>query len=576
MSYCLTFKLHFLVPRSNNGKCKFLRHFYTINFNLNGSKIKTQCAPPTSCKSKFIKTRITLGSSLILFYEPYNKLFKPFKRNIYSTIFKMDENKQPSIQNIKGQVVVYSILGCPHCMRAKKSLREMGLPFKDIRLDLYPHIKDEVMKRSGMRTVPQIYFNERLIGGNDNLTQLLHNKEQLEEALNQVVNNLCPADAHVIPDPNSAVSDADPFNFKCEPDEYFLLVNEMKKDNLIRTNWSFLKSQKNSFSGKDFLNWVVEKKGLDESKAIEMGQALLDRRFVKSQNHNPQFSVGQDLFVLIEDDETDALNNGPVSDCLPKTANEVGELLRKMVLNLYSVFLSQDGKAVDYEGIKASEEFQLYKTMTRELIRVDIENSTREEKLAFFINIYNALVIHANIERGPPTNLWGRYKFFNSTRYIISGHAYSLQDIENGVLRANRKGVGQISNPFNKDDPRLKVALTRHEPLIHFALVCGAKSCPPIKTYTAQNIYSELQMSAAAFLDSDEACQVDLKSNTIKLSAIFKWFQVDFGKNKKEVVEFVSCHMGEGQKLDDLKQVMETNNYKVVYLDYDWTLNSKV
>lgn len=50
-----------------------------------------------------------------------------------------------------------------------------------------------------------------------------------------------------------------------------------------------------------------------------MGQALLDRRFVKSQNLNPQFSVGQDLFVLIEDDESDALNNGPVSDCLPNT-----------------------------------------------------------------------------------------------------------------------------------------------------------------------------------------------------------------------------------------------------------------
>lgn len=55
---------------------------------------------------------------------------------------------------------------------------------------------------------------------------------------------------------------SDLFNFKCEPDEYFLLVNEMKKDNLIRTNWNFLKSQKNSFSGKDFLKWVVEKKGL--------------------------------------------------------------------------------------------------------------------------------------------------------------------------------------------------------------------------------------------------------------------------------------------------------------------------
>lgn len=76
-------------------------------------------------------------------------------------------------------------------------------------------------------------------------------------------------------------------------------------------------------------------------------------------------------------------------------------------------------QVVDYEGIKASEEFQMYKTMTRELLRVDIENSTREEKLSFFINVYNALVIHANIERGPPTNLWGRYKVRNNSLYII-------------------------------------------------------------------------------------------------------------------------------------------------------------
>ena len=48
--------------------------------------------------------------------------------------------------------------------------------------------------------------------------------------------------------------------------------------------------------------------------------------------------------------------------------------------------------------------------MTHQLIRVEIEKATREEKIAFFINIYNALVIHANIVRGPPSNLWQRYK----------------------------------------------------------------------------------------------------------------------------------------------------------------------
>ena len=44
---------------------------------------------------------------------------------------------------------------------------------------------------------------------------------------------------------------------------------------------------------------------------------------------------------------------------------------------------------------------------------------------------------------------------------------------------------GMFSRPFGSSDPRLKVALDTAEPLIHFALVCGAKSCPPIKTYSA-------------------------------------------------------------------------------------------
>ena len=141
-------------------------------------------------------------------------------------------------------------------------------------------------------------------------------------------------------------------------------------------------------------------------------------------------------------------------------------------------------------------------------------------------------------------------QFFSYQTYIISGEEYSLQDIENGVLRANRKGVGKsylslsvadsipvqvmkgskvsldkqyinvkffyvtkcflcfkyflfilgmFSLPFGKSDPRLKVALQTPEPLIHFALVCGAKSCPPIKTYSADVSFanSSLYMTKA-------------------------------------------------------------------------------
>jgi hypothetical protein len=48
--------------------------------------------------------------------------------------------------------------------------------------------------------------------------------------------------------------------------------------------------------------------------------------------------------------------------------------------------------------------------LTLELLRADVEKASRDEKVAFFINIYNALVIHGNVVRGPPSNLWQRYK----------------------------------------------------------------------------------------------------------------------------------------------------------------------
>ena len=65
---------------------------------------------------------------------------------------------------------------------------------------------------------------------------------------------------------------------------------------------------------------------------------------------------------------------------------------------------------VNYAGIGASSEFERYVRLTKELARVQIAEASREEKLAFFINIYNAQVIHANVTMGPPVSLWQRYK----------------------------------------------------------------------------------------------------------------------------------------------------------------------
>ena len=75
---------------------------------------------------------------------------------------------------LKGRVLIYSILGCPHCMRAKNSLQELGIPYTDVSLDKYPHARQDLQTRTGKRTVPQIFFNARHIGGNDELQELVY------------------------------------------------------------------------------------------------------------------------------------------------------------------------------------------------------------------------------------------------------------------------------------------------------------------------------------------------------------------------------------------------------------------
>ena len=73
----------------------------------------------------------------------------------------------------KGRVTVYSIVGCGFCARAKSLLNELSVPFVDLNLDKRPDLRAELAERTGLRTVPQIFFNEKHIGGLDELKKLV-------------------------------------------------------------------------------------------------------------------------------------------------------------------------------------------------------------------------------------------------------------------------------------------------------------------------------------------------------------------------------------------------------------------
>ncbi|KAJ8399622.1 hypothetical protein AAFF_G00410330 [Aldrovandia affinis] len=472
-----------------------------------------------------------------------------------------------------GRVTVYSVTGCPHCLQAKSHLRELGLPVHEVDMNRHTELWVRVKELAGRSTVPQIFFNSVHVGGNDDLHTLA--PEELERLMRLVREEPVPLDAPPLPEEDhlEEVGNYDG-EIKCERDEFADMVAEFKQCGVIGSHMKGLRVCRNSFAGVQLVDWLEREKGLDRSKAFEMGKVLMERKFFNSVS-GKEFEESSALFRLLEHDPHSALNVREMATCSPLQAAELSEILRNMMLKLYSDHLSADGKLVDYKAVSRSPSFERYCELAVQLQRVELRTLSREEKLSFFINIYNALVIHGNLRLGSPKNMWQRYRFFNYVSYLIGGEVFTLQDIENGVLRGNRKGVAQLLKPFSKSDPRLQVALPDAEPLIHFALNCGAKGCPPIKTYTAKDIDSQLRIAAEAFLENDDCCRVDAAKGEVKLSQLFKWYKGDFGDTDEKMLNWILNHMSDSPKKSSLQAVLKATKFKVSYMPYDWSTNGK-
>lgn len=461
-------------------------------------------------------------------------------------------------------------------------LGKLGVPVCDVDIGKHSELRAKVKELTGRSTVPQIFFNNVHIGGNDKLQKLA--AKELQRLVNMVKNEPLPADAPPLPQ-NTQSDDTSQENngeFSCERDELATLVEDIKHGGVIGSHRRGLTLYRKSFSGSQLVDWLQKEKGMGRAEACNTGKALLQRKFMVSVHGSEQQdgSFGEakgsldTLYRLLEDDPHSALNSGQTASCSSLQASELSLILRELILKLFSEHLSADGKSVDYKGMSADPAFERYCELAIQLQRVELLSQSREEKLAFFINIYNALVIHGYLRLGAPTNMWQRYRFFNYVSYLIGGEVFTLQDIENGVLRGNRKGVAQLRRPFSKTDPRLQVALPDAEPLIHFALNCGAKGCPPIKTYTPQGIDGQLRTAAEAFLENDDACVVDSGKGEVRLSQIFKWYKADFGGTDEKLLNWVLEHMGDSPKKTSLQGVLSAGKTKVSFLPYDWTSNS--
>ena len=265
------------------------------------------------------------------------------------------------------------------------------------------------------------------------------------------------------------------------------------------------------------------------------------------------------------------LNTGTPSQ-IP-TEQSIDIALTLAMANLKAKFIDAERGAVRYKSIRGSEEFERYKDLTRGLRSFDLRSlKDRGQGLAFWINIYNTAVIHGVIELGLERSVKEVPGFFDRITYEIGGFRFSLNEMEHGVLRGNRRHPYRLLRPFRERDPRLQFAIIPLDPRIHFALVCGARSCPPIGFYEAGQIEFQLDLAAISFINSPQV-KIVPQEKTALISMIFKWYKTDFGGSDSALLDTLLNYLDEGKDKVFLEE--NRNHIRIRYQPYDWNLNQE-
>lgn len=185
--------------------------------------------------------------------------------------------------------------------------------------------------------------------------------------------------------------------------------------------------------------------------------------------------------------------------------------------------------------------------------------NTKEKKLAFWINLYNA-VVQDTLSKNP--KLWDdRQAFFGMPIVTVAGKRLSLEDIEHGIIRGSQTklGMGYIGK-LTPGDYEKMMRVEDTDPRIHFVLNCGAKDCPPVYTLNPTTLDDDLNRITRAYLAKHS--RYVPAENKVYTTSLFKWFKGDF-RETDGVDDFLKRHG---------VVPPEAKDPDPEYTDYDWTL----
>ena len=541
-------------------------------------------------------------------------------------------------------VAVVTTASCPHCRRAKAAIAAAGIAFEEIDASAPDGVVlDAARELSGMRTVPQVFVGGVCYGGADDVEAGIADGDfpaavasagaRASEGAGAAAGG---ADGGPVPRAiRAAVSEANgatpetgstivadqqnqiQIQIQNDDEEYerlSRLCERMAATLAPRDVWTFagfpawppFVKERAVVTGADIVAWLDQNQKGGTADADAVANAMLDRGLIAATGRR-----GNGFDAAGGDDAPWRAALFRLSDhaCEPvgwpnvtigainarrrwrglnrRPARLVASDLRARILSMYDEHLSRDGTFVDYAAMAQSPAFEAYVDATAELQTVDLRELDRDEKIAFFVNVYNAMIVHVTCAVGPPSaGFFDKLTFFDRFRYDIGGVQWSCDDIEHGALRGNRPGAASAGaiigapwlspGPFGPNDPRRAHCVLPPDPRVHFALVCGARSCPPIRTYTAANLDAQLAAAAESCIDGDGE-RVAAEEGTFRCSKIIgEWYAEDFGSDDAERLRRVAGYLPRGSaKREAIEAALARGGVKLVTAEYDWTLNGK-
>lgn len=207
-----------------------------------------------------------------------------------------------------------------------------------------------------------------------------------------------------------------------------------------------------------------------------------------------------------------------------------------------------------------------FRYLVQQLERVNPGQLNQEEKLAFWINIYNALMMHAYLAYGIPQNHLKRASLLQKAAYKIGAHSINAHTIEHTLLgcRSHRPAqwIQVLLSPVSKirGAHREAYALERPQPLVCFAICCGARSDPAVRVYTAKNVYHELDAAKRDFLHASVGI---CNENKILLPRILESFARESSIGSLDLLDWICQNVPEKLRYG-IKKCMSVKRHKCI------------